>query len=180
MFRNYLKIALRQFRKHIGFSFINVVGLSIGIACSVLVALYVLDKLSFDRFHEKADRIYRVPQTIQIDNRQDTAYPTPPILDPTLVQDLPTVETATRVRKIGSVLVRNEDRVIEEPNVYASDSEFFNVFSFDLPKIKKNIDFQALFQQKSIRMEFIPPTTPITRTARNSQDWHRPLSAFEK
>jgi putative ABC transport system permease protein len=60
MLRNYLKIALRNLLKHKGYTFINVFGLAVGIACCVLILLFVRDELSYDRFHEKADRIYRV------------------------------------------------------------------------------------------------------------------------
>ena len=64
--------------------------------------------------------------------RQDTAFPSPPLLGPTLVQDFPEVELATRLRKVGSVLVRYGDRITEEPNVYSTDTDFFKVFSFML------------------------------------------------
>lgn len=133
MIRHYLKIAFINLIKHACSStVINIIGLALGIACSVLVLLFVIDELSYDRFHENADRIYRIAQTIHIDDRQDTAFPTPPILGPTLVQDFPEVLMTTRVHKVGRVLVTRNDQTIEEPNVYAADSDFFNVFSFEL------------------------------------------------
>ena len=60
MFKNYLKISLRNLLKHRVYSFINILGLAVGIAASVLITLYVLDELSYDRFHAKADRTYRI------------------------------------------------------------------------------------------------------------------------
>ena len=60
MLKNYLKIALRNLRKHAGYTVINILGLAIGMTCCVLIALYVWDELAFDRFHDDADQIYRL------------------------------------------------------------------------------------------------------------------------
>ena len=60
MIRNYLKIAWRNLWRSKGFSFINITGLAAGLACFIIIALYVADELSYDRYHEKADRIYRI------------------------------------------------------------------------------------------------------------------------
>ena len=60
MLKNYLKIALRNLRKHKVYSFINIMGLAIGIACCLLILLYVQDELSYDRFHRRAENIYRI------------------------------------------------------------------------------------------------------------------------
>ena len=60
MLRNYLKIALRNMKRYKGYSFINICGLAIGMACCILILLYVTDELSYDNYHEKGDRIYRI------------------------------------------------------------------------------------------------------------------------
>lgn len=60
MFKNYLKVAFRNILKHKFFSFINILGMTIGVTACLLIALYVSDELSYDRFHEHADRIYQV------------------------------------------------------------------------------------------------------------------------
>ncbi len=60
--KNYIKIAIRTILRHKGYSFINVVGLAIGMTCCLLILMWVLDELSYDRFHEHADHIYRVEQ----------------------------------------------------------------------------------------------------------------------
>ncbi len=60
MLRNYIKIALRNMNRHKGYSFINIFGLAIGMACCILILMYVTDELSYDKFHEKSDRIYRI------------------------------------------------------------------------------------------------------------------------
>ncbi len=66
MLKNYLKIAFRNLFKHKGYSFINITGLAIGIACCVVVFLYVTDELSFDKYHSDLDRIYRVAGKYQL------------------------------------------------------------------------------------------------------------------
>ena len=69
MIRNYIVIALRNFTKNKFFTFINISGLSIGIACSILILLWVFDELSFDKFHPKADRLYQVWVNSDFDNK---------------------------------------------------------------------------------------------------------------
>jgi len=60
MLRNYFKIAIRNIKRHKGYSFINIAGLAIGMACCILILMYVTDELSYDKFHEKSNRIYRI------------------------------------------------------------------------------------------------------------------------
>ncbi len=67
MFNNYLKIALRNIFKHKGYSLINIIGLAIGMACCLLILLYVQDELSYDRYHENVDRIYRVIEEVRLE-----------------------------------------------------------------------------------------------------------------
>lgn len=132
MFKNYLTITLRNFKKHKVYSFINVAGLAIGIACSLFVFLFVWDELRYDRFHEKADRIYRIAQYIHIEDRVDSALPTPPILADTLLQDFPQIEAAARIKQDSWSIVKYGENRFEEVNIYGVDSSFFEVFSFKL------------------------------------------------
>jgi putative ABC transport system permease protein len=132
MFKNTLKITLRILKKHKGYSFINIVGLAIGVACSLFVFLFVWDELSYDRFHEKSDRIYRIAQYIHIEDRVDSALPTPPFLAETLLQDFPQIEAAARIYKDSWSIVSYRENRFEEQNIYGVDSSFFDVFSFKL------------------------------------------------
>ena len=65
MLKNYLKIALRNLRRHKGYAFINVFGLALGLACCLLVVLFIQDELAYDRFHEEGDRVYRLVSEIK-------------------------------------------------------------------------------------------------------------------
>ena len=132
MIKNYFFSALRSIRRHKIYSFINISGLAVGLACCILVSLYVGYELSYDRFHEKAGRIYRVAQVIHIDDRQDKALPASPLLAETLLNDFPEVEAAAMVDNYSSALVRIDDRTYKEKSIYAADPAFFEVFSFKL------------------------------------------------
>lgn len=132
MIKNYLVTTLRSIRRHKLHSFVNIFGLAVGFACSILVGLYVWNELSYDRFHEKADRIYRVAQVIHIDDRQDKALPAAPILAETLLSDFPEVEAVSMVTDSSNTLVKIDDQVYEEKSFYSADHMFFEVFSFEL------------------------------------------------
>ena len=96
MIANYLKVAIRNLMRNKTFSAINILGLAIGMACCMLILLYVQDELSYDRHHENADRIYRLAHEIRIEGKTRwfpiTSYPT----GPTLVDDYPFVVDAIR------------------------------------------------------------------------------------
>lgn len=129
MFNNSLKIALRNFFKHKGFSFINIFGLAVGIACCLLIMLYVLDELSYDRYHEKAGRIYRVGLHAFLNNNPINAVVASSPLAQTLVNEYPEVEAATRARNFGFPVFRYQDKVFSEERVYWVDPSFSDVFT---------------------------------------------------
>ena len=129
MFKNYLKIALRNFLKHKGFSFINVFGLAVGIACCLLILLFVVDELSYDRYHEKSDRIYRAGLFGFISGNEFHGVVTAAPMAQTLVDEYPEVEAATRARNFGFPVFRYEDKVFSEEKVFWVDPSFFDVFT---------------------------------------------------
>ena len=131
MLRNYLKIAFRNLRKHVGYTFINVVGLALGIACCLLIFLLVTHEWSYDAFHEDADRIYRVYlEETAPDGTVEPALLTPPHLAPAMDSAFAGVERTTRVI-IGSRHFKRDDQSFSE-NVLLADSAFFQMFSFPL------------------------------------------------
>jgi putative ABC transport system permease protein len=92
MLRNYIKVAWRNLVKNKVFSFINITGLAIGLACFTLIALYVSDELSFDRYHEKANRIYRVESDIVFGGTEMKLAVSSDPMGATLKNDYPEVE----------------------------------------------------------------------------------------
>ncbi|WP_266368344.1 ABC transporter permease [Tellurirhabdus rosea] len=134
MLTNYVKIALRNLRKHTGFTFINVFGLAVGIACCLLIALYVVDERSFDRFHEKADRIYRINSDIKFGGNDMHMAVSPAPMGPTLLKDYPQVENFVRLHHRGTWLVKaaGKAETTREPDIMFADSTLFDVFTLPL------------------------------------------------
>lgn len=130
MFRNYVKIALRNLWKNKAFSAINITGLSIGLASFILITLYVVDELSYDRFHDKADRIYRVNSSIKFGGTDLVLAVTSDPMGATLKKDYPQVEEFVRLYNNGPALVKKGTQFIRETRVGYADSTFFNVFTF--------------------------------------------------
>ncbi len=134
MLKNYLKIAWRTLRKQQGFTFINVFGLAIGLACCMLIMLYVLDELSYDRYNAKADRIYRINTDVKFGGTDSRMAVSADPLGPTLKQDYPQVEQFVRLHQRGTWLVKRagEAMNLREDNITFADSTLFDVFTLPL------------------------------------------------
>ena len=132
MLRNYLKIVLRSIRRHKGYSFINIAGLAIGMACTILILLWIQDELSYDKFHENGDNIYRI---ITEDDQDFQAAGTCPIpLGPSLKQTYPEILDTTRFcNGFQEFLVECEERVYSE-EIGIVDPSFLMMFTFPLLK----------------------------------------------
>jgi putative ABC transport system permease protein len=131
MLRNYLKIAIRNMKRHKGYSFINISGLAIGMACCILILLYVTDELSYDNYHEKADRIYRVNAISSIGVTTRYYATVPPALAQGLADSIPEIEAFVRVMDINSLRGRYKNNSIEIEECFFVDSAFFNIFTHE-------------------------------------------------
>jgi putative ABC transport system permease protein len=169
MFRNYLKVAVRNLLKHKGYTFINILGLAVGIAASVLIFLYVTHEMSYDKFHEKADRTYRI--TADWSNQGDSRIHqlgTPYILAQTIRDKYPQVESITQLSgPLGDVVLRYRDNAFKETDVFAAEPSFFDVFSF--PLIKGNPDTSLkdpnmLVLTRSLAQKYFGDEDPIGKT----------------
>jgi putative ABC transport system permease protein len=132
MLKNYLKITVRNLIKNKMFSFINIGGLATGLACAILIMLWVRDELSFDRFHKNADVIYRMNWDFKFNNNEGIGPGTPPPLAATLVNELPEVVAATRVFPVSKMIVRYENKFFNEPLIRGVDANFLQIFDFEL------------------------------------------------
>jgi len=136
MLKNYILVALRNLWRHRGYTLINIFGLTIGLASTIFILLYVINEMTYDRFHEKSDRIYRVwisgsmPAT-----EMRHAVSSAPMAE-ALLNDYPEVEQSVRLRKAGGWIVMQGDRTFNETadEFIFADSTFFDVFSFKLLK----------------------------------------------
>ncbi len=137
MLSSYLKVALRNLLRRKGYSFINVFGLAIGMACCVLIMLYVQDELSYDRYHHNSARIYRVSrQWINSDGKINLhlGHVAPPF-GPLLRNDFPaTVLNVVRFIQPGTPLVSHDDKHFQESRFFFVDSTVFSMFSWELVK----------------------------------------------
>ncbi len=137
MLKNYLKIALRNMVRHKGYSFINIAGLGVGMACCILIFLWLQHELSYDRFHENSDRIFRVIAGGQ-NAAKGTILPLQGPLAPLLKKELPEVEKYVRIYAFkifsGEKLVSHQHKHFYTNNFFMVDPSFFEVFSFPFIK----------------------------------------------
>jgi putative ABC transport system permease protein len=131
MFKNYIKVALRNLQRHKGYSFINIIGLAIGIACCLLIFLYVADESSYDRFHENADRIHRIISHSTIGGETRIFARAPSAVPVELESSIPEIEAQTRLFQFGVLRFTHEDKDFEIQDFFAADTDFFKIFSFD-------------------------------------------------
>lgn len=172
MFRNYLKIALRNIKRHKGYSFINIVGLAIGMACCILILLWVQDELSYDRFHENADDIYRVIQDINFTDHSTTWSITQGPLGPSLKEDFPEIINATRITGRGLRLTYN-DKSYDEVVVMA-DGSLFEMFTFPLVKgdpATALSDPLSIVLSEEMAEKYFAGEDPIGKTIKADNQW---------
>jgi len=132
VFINYLKSALRNIRKQKGYSFLNISGLALGMACSILIIFYIQYELSYDRFHENADRIFCVTLEGMLNGEPINAAVSPTPLGQSLLIKYPEVVKAARIRKTDAVSVEFADKKFIESAIVYADPGVFDVFTFPL------------------------------------------------
>lgn len=131
MLKNYLKIALRNIKRHKAYSFINIAGLAVGLACCLLILLYVKDQVSFDSFHQKKGQVYRIRRESRAEGNVGTSYSVPAPLAPALKNDFPEIAAFVRIEGAGFI-ARYQDKTFVERNAILADVPFFEVFTFPL------------------------------------------------
>ena len=132
MFRKNLQIALRIMIRQKGYSFINIFGLALGLAACVFILLWVQDELSYDKFHEKADRIYLVGLDIKLGTQEGKGASSPSPMAYALMEEFTGIEKAARLYKTPGRVIKYENRIFTEESFYFTDSTFFDIFSFTL------------------------------------------------
>ncbi|MFC2158862.1 ABC transporter permease [Acidobacteriota bacterium] len=134
MIRNYLKIAFRNISKHKWYSSMNIFGLAIGMACCILILLFVQDELKYDRFHEKGDRIGRVVTEFELNGKKTLSALTQAPLAQSLQDDFPEILEAATFNKRGGGLLRYIDKVFQPRSFQFTDPSFFRIFSHEFLK----------------------------------------------
>jgi putative ABC transport system permease protein len=130
MVKNYLKVAIRNLVRHKGYAFLNITGLAVGLAGVLLITLWVLDELSFNRFHANVDSLYRVEFDQDYSGRLFHVPVTPLPLAPALKEALPEIANVTRYFRVGEFLVRVGERAFYEDDARVADPSFLQMFTF--------------------------------------------------
>jgi len=132
MFKNYVIITLRNITKQKAYAFINIAGFAVGLATCILILLYVIHELSYDKFHTNADRIYRIGVEGNLSG-EFVQYPLSNLgTGPTMLKDFPEVESFTRIYGLNRMPVERNKTSFYEERLFYADESFFEVFSFSL------------------------------------------------
>jgi putative ABC transport system permease protein len=132
MFYNYLKTTWRNITRHKGYSFINIAGLALGMACCITIASYLQFELSFDRFHKNGNSIFRLVERQFFEGQDETNLgQSTPWMGETFV-DYPEVSIAVNFVNMGTIWTKHKDEMVEIPRALIADPDVFEVFSFKL------------------------------------------------
>ncbi len=167
MLNNYFKITFRNLWKHRGFSFLNIVGLAIGMSAGFLILLlYVAFELSYDKFHTKGDNIYRVVADIKTPSEVLNINSVAWAVAPNLVKDFSEIQSAVRVDQLN-FLVRKDELKFKEENSVSADKDFFKVFDFKLiQREKENVLLEpySLVLSETAARKYFGDRNPIGKT----------------
>lgn len=132
MLKNYLKISLRKLWKEKGYTFINIFGLAVGIAVSLLITLYIYDELNYDSFFEQSDHIYRVQFEHEFGGKVEMETTIPEMIGPNLKESYPEIEKAARITgPYNNSLIEIDGKQFYQSGYIAADSTFFDLFNFE-------------------------------------------------
>ncbi|MCP4724718.1 MAG: FtsX-like permease family protein [bacterium] len=170
MFRNYVKIAIRNIFKQKGYSFINITGLAFGMACSILIFLWVNDEINYDNFHDNGNDIYRILEDVYFTETNFRGYTAVPRrLAPALSEHYPEVIDFTRYLPGRNVVVSYENRMFNENYIANVDPSFLSIFSFDLisgePETALS-DPNSIVITKSTAERYFGGTDPVNKILR--------------
>jgi len=132
MYKDLFRHSLRALSRQKSYVLINILGLATGIACSLIIALFIIHELSYDEYHVKKDRIFRVILNGKISGQEVRVTSTCAPLGPTMKEEFPEVENFLRINNWGETIIRNEDRFFTEEHFMEADSTFFDFFSIPL------------------------------------------------
>jgi len=168
MFKNYIKIALRNISRHKGFSFINISGLALGLAVFMLIMLWVRDEKSYDRFHQKTDLLYRLVGKAKLGEQTFKAVVSPGEFVPFLQDVIPEIEESSRFRPFSDdILVKVGEDKFYEKKLACADSSFFRLFDFKV--ISGDVEdalssVEKIILTRSIAEKYFGDSNPIGKT----------------
>jgi putative ABC transport system permease protein len=167
MFKNLIKTAIRNILKDFGYSSLNILGLTLGIASALFLIIYIADELSYDKYHEKADRIYRVSSHIKETDDEFTWIIAQIPFAEQVSTDYPEIEAAVRFIPFQRALFKYEDKEFFEEDFAYTDTSVFDVFSYEF--IKGNpkdalLEPNTIVLTETIAAKYFGVTDPVGKT----------------
>lgn len=173
MFNNLIKYSLRSFKRQRAYIIINILGLSIGIACSLLIALFVINEASYDKYNTKKDRIFRAILNGKISGQEVTIATSPAVMGPTMIKEFPEIEDFLRMTSRGPTVIEYNKQTFTEDHMIEADSSFFNFFSIPVikgdPKNLLNAPHKAVLSETTAKKIF-GNENPIDKTIKIGSD----------
>ncbi len=180
MLRNYIKSSLRNIIRHKGYTFINISGLTVGMATSIFIFLWVMDELSFDKFHVNKDRIYRAMKNATYsDGKIETTWSTPMRLADVMLAEVPEIDQTMRATYGQNFLIRFGEKAIYEEGLYA-DSTLFSIFTFPIIAGDANNplpDIKSVAISQKLAIKFFEDENPIGQVLRVAQKYDLKVTA---
>lgn len=161
MFKNYFKIAWRNLKRNKFISFINLFGLTVGLSCCLLIAIYILNELSYDRYNKNAGNIYRIERTFL--NAETGALSlelgaVAPPFAPLLKNDFKDIKKVTSILPAGTSAIKYGENIFNQNNVFFADTDLFNVFNFKVtkgnPAVALNDPFSVMLTEETAKKYF--------------------------
>jgi putative ABC transport system permease protein len=182
MLKNLIKTAVRHILKHFGYSILNILGLTLGITSALFLVIYIADEVSYDRYHEKADRIYRVSSSIKEPDDKFTWIVAQIPFGPQVVKDYPEVQSSVRFINMPRALYKFEDKEFNEENFFYVDSTLFDIFTYKV--IKGEVKSALLSPKKIILTEkiankYFGKSDPIGKTLTTGTDTYEVTGVIE-
>ncbi|MBN1252011.1 MAG: ABC transporter permease [Bacteroidales bacterium] len=167
MFKSFIKLTFRKIFREKTYSLINIIGLSVGLASFIIIMLYVYDEYSYDKYHSKSDRIYRITSVIDAKGVGEESSSQPYPLGPKLLEEYPQyIENSVRFFNLQKSMftVSYKDKTFNEKRFFYADSSVFDIFDFEIVKRKKNANFNDEFTiiiTESTAEKYFEDTDPI-------------------
>ena len=186
MIRNYFKIALRNLRKYKFISFINLFGLTVGLTCCLLILVYLVNELSYDKYNKQASNIYRVTRTFRNPETHEATLQlgtVAPPFGPLLKNDFKQIQKMTVLLPNGSLAMRYDDKIFKENNAYFADEHLFDVF--DVKVLKGNpekalIDPFSVMLSEEIAKKYFGNEDPLNKQVKMDNQFNCKISGVFK
>lgn len=167
MIRNYILSAFRNIYKNKFYSILNILGLTVGLAAFIFLFLHINDEMSYDQYHKKSSRIYRIESNFTIAGKNEMFAIVPVPMGPALQLEFPEVEKFVRIYGAGNTLFRTGEKESYEEDFYFSDSTFFSVFTHNMIMGDPDhclVEPLSIVLTQSIASKYFGDTNPMGKT----------------